>query len=118
MNIAYGWGASPDPNKSWHGRFLAFSAVAMKEWLLVSALGLCAGNTSLCTILYVYIHSPKWQYSKETKCKEHESQLSPEIKWYLLLPKRSLLPNLNQPLSKWAAETQSSLANTLVTLTF
>lgn len=45
MNLAYGWGASSEPNKGCLCRILAFSAVAQKEWLLVSALGLCTGNT-------------------------------------------------------------------------
>lgn len=76
MNLAYEWGASLDPNKGWLGRFLAFSAVAKKEQLLVSALWLHAGNTFLCTLLFLYIYSPKWRYSKETKCKEHEFQPS------------------------------------------
>lgn len=82
-----------------------------------SALGLSARNTSLCTLLFVYIRSSECKYSKETKCKEHESQASPEINQHSLLPKYLLLPNLNQPHSEWAAGAQSSLTKT-VTLTF
>jgi len=104
MNLAYGWRVFPELNKGWLGRFLAFLATAKKERLLVSALGLRAGNTSLRTLLFVYIYSPKGQYSKEMKCKEHESQPSLEIKWYSLLPNYLLLPNLNPLFSKGTAE--------------
>lgn len=61
MRLAYVLGASPEPSKGWLRGFGAFSAVAKQEWLLGSAPGLCVGKTSLCTLLLVYIYSPKWQ---------------------------------------------------------
>lgn len=64
MKLAGVLGASPERSKGWLGGFRAFSAVGKQGWLLGSALGLCAGETSLCTLLLVYIYSPKSQKNK------------------------------------------------------
>lgn len=53
-----------------------------------------------CSLPFCQIYSLKRQYLKEMKRKERELQPSPEIKWYTLLLKYSLLPIFNRPLSE------------------